>query len=84
MNYQLKALAQKCHSDLAQQFSACGTQQEKRQFFHNVYCIDPGVSTEKVEKKDVEEAKEIEDEQEGWFPAETTAEWKGANDEAKR
>jgi len=77
MNYQLKALAQKGHSDLAQQFAACGTQQEKRQFFYNVYCLDPRVSTKKVEKKDVEEAKEIEDEQEGWFTAETIAEWKG-------
>ena len=35
------------------------------------------MSSKKVAKKDVEEAKEIEDEQEGWFTAEIIAEWMG-------
>lgn len=77
MNYKLKALAKQGDTELLQKLQACNSQQEKRDFFYNVYSLDARVSAKSVTKTDTEEDKMEVAEKEGWWTAEVIAEWKG-------
>ena len=77
MNYKVKALAAKGDTQLLEKLQSCKSQMEKRDFFYNIYMLDPKVSEKKVKKRDVEEDIERVTEKEGWWTAEVIAEWKG-------
>lgn len=77
MNYRVKALAKAGETDLLNKLQSCKSQMEKRDFFYNVYSLDPRVSGKSVAKTDLEEDKMQVAEKEGWWTAEVIAEWKG-------
>ena len=77
MSQRLKALKEKGKPELKEQYSLCKTQQEKRDFFYNVYMLDPEVSSKKVRKQDSDKQKEQVSTMEGWWTKEQIAKDKG-------
>ena len=54
MHQKLKTLKQKGDSSLADKYDKCASQAEKRNFYYNVYMLDPSVSAKAVLKKDID------------------------------
>ena len=54
MNQKLKTLKQKGDSSLLEKYNKCHSQAEKRNFYYNVYMLDPSVSAKAVLKKDLD------------------------------
>ena len=67
MHQKLKTLKQKGDSSLADKYDKCASQAEKRNFYYNVYMLDPSVSAKAVLKKDIDMQGTVTTEQEGWW-----------------
>ena len=67
MHQKLKTLKQKGDSSLADKYDKCASQAEKRNFYYNVYTLDPSVSAKAVLKKDIDMQGTVTTEQEGWW-----------------
>ena len=67
MHQKLKTLKQKGDSTLLEKYQNCGTQAEKRNFYYNIYMLDPSVSAKAVLKKDLDMQGTVTTEQEGWW-----------------
>ena len=67
MHQKLKTLKQKGDSSLADKHDKCASQAEKRNFYYNVYMLDPSVSAKAVLKKDIDMQGTVTTEQEGWW-----------------
>lgn len=57
MAKKLKKMMKEGKPELAQQYSKCQTQEQKRQFFYKVYTLDPSVSQKSVSKVDRDQQK---------------------------
>ncbi|CAE6957805.1 unnamed protein product [Symbiodinium sp. CCMP2592] len=77
MNQQLKALAKAGKTALPDTFAKCKSQAEKRQFFYEVYLLDPEISERRVAKTDVQAEEDRDDTQKGWFTDDEIAGFKG-------
>ena len=63
--------------ELKDQYNLCKTQQDKKDFFYNVYLLDPEVSSKKIRKLDSDKQKEQVSTMEGWWTKEQMAQDKG-------
>lgn len=77
MNQKLKALTKAGKTALPQAFAKCKSQAEKRQFFYEVYLLDPEISAKRVAKKDLQAEEDRDDTQKGWFTDDEIASFKG-------
>ncbi|CAE6911750.1 unnamed protein product [Symbiodinium sp. CCMP2592] len=77
MNQKLKALAKAGKTALPDAFAKCKSQAEKRQFFYEVYLLDPEISERRVAKTDVQAEEDRDDTQKGWFTDDEIAGFKG-------
>lgn len=67
MHQKLKTLKQKGDNSLLEKYNKCQSQAEKRNFYYNVYMLDPSVSAKAVLKKDLDMQGTVTTEQEGWW-----------------
>lgn len=77
MAQKMGRLASKGKPELKEQYNSCKTQQEKGDFFYNVYLLDPEVSSKTVRKFHSDKQKEQVSTMEGWWTKEQIAQDKG-------
>ena len=67
MHQRLKTLKQKGDSSLLDKYNKCASQAEKRNFYYNVYTLDPSVNAKAVLKTELDMQGTVTTEQEGWW-----------------
>ena len=77
MHKQLAKQRKAGRTDLADKYSKCQTQQEKREFFYTTYSLDPEVSKKTVAKTDLDSESTVKKSTHGWFTKDQVAQDKG-------